>query len=95
MITEERVNELLEKGFKRWTKGNMDRLYINAGQLGLVCQYYKSGNIRSAEFNGQSISNCEARRLQASKTFIDIKTGLIYSDNFTLEQAARKLAGLE
>ena len=95
MLTNEKIAELETKGFKRWTKGNLDRLYINAAQLGLVCNYYNTGNIRDAEFNGDSISNCSARRMKAAKTFIDVKTGRVYSDNNTLKDAAIELAGLE
>lgn len=94
-ITEERITELTEKGFNRWTKGNMDRLYINASMLGLNCEYYKTGNIHNAWFNGTMISNCEARRMKAAKTYIDIKTSKVYSDNYTLKQAAAELAGIE
>ena len=94
MLTEERIAELIEKGFKRWTKGNLDRLYINAAQLGLVCSYYNTGNICSAEFNGEHISNCQARRYKAAKTFIDIKTERIYSDYDGLWDAAAELAGM-
>lgn len=94
MLNEMKINELINKGFNRWTKGNLDRLYINAAQLGLVCGYYNTGNIREAEFNGESISNSEARRMKAAKTFIDIKTGRIYSDSITLRDAATELAAL-
>ena len=94
MLDEKRIAELIEKGFNRWTKGNLDRLYINAAQLGLVCSYYKTGNISGAEFCGESISNSQARRYKAAKTFIDIKTGRVYSDYPMLEEAARKLAEL-
>lgn len=95
MITEERIAELTKMGFNRWTKGNLDRLYINASQLGLVCDYYNTGNVKYAEFQGCSISNCEARRMKAAKTFIDVKTGKVHSDSYTLEKAAAELAGLE
>ena len=95
MLSEAKIKELEEKGFKRWIKGNLDRLYINAAQLGLVCSYYKTGNVSSATFNGNSISNCEARRMKGSKTFIDVKTGKVYSDNDLLGKAAAELAGLE
>ena len=73
----------------------MDRLYINASQLGLVCEYYKTGNISYAEFQGNSVSNCEARRMKAAKTFIDLKTEKVYSDSTILERAAAQLAGLD
>ena len=95
MMTENRINELVEKGFNRWTKGNFDRLYINASTLGLECEYYKTGNINHAYFNGEHISNCEAYRMKAAKTYIDIKTEKLYSDNLNLKRAAAELAGIE
>ena len=95
MLSEAKIKELEGKGFKRWIKGNLDRLYINAAQLGLVCSYYKTGNVSSATFNGNSVSNCEARRMKGSKTFIDVKTGKVYSDNDLLEKVAAELADLE
>ena len=49
----ERIEELTAMGFKRWQKSGMDRMYINASTLGLICTYYKSGNISSAEFAGE------------------------------------------
>lgn len=94
MLNEQKIAELVEKGFNRWTKGNLDRLYINASQLGLVCSYYKTGNISSAEFKGEGISNCQARRYKAAKTFIDIKTGNVHSDIPALKEAAQLLAGI-
>ena len=93
-LSDERIIELESKGFKRWTKGTMDRLYINASQLGLDCDYYKTGNISGAEFKGKHVSNCEARRMKAAKTYIDILTGKAHSDNRTLLMAAEELAGI-
>ena len=90
----ERIDELEEQGFKRWQKGQFDRLYINADQLGLECKYYKTGNIKSALFNGDEISNSEAYRMKAAKTYIDVKTGEVISTNSTLRKAAMVLAGL-
>lgn len=91
MLSAKIIAKLEEKGFKRWTKGNLDRMYVNASQLGLVCSYYKSGNISDAEFCGKPISNCEARRMKAAKTFIDVYAGDAHSDNRTLAQAAEEL----
>ena len=94
MAVIDRIEELEGKGFKRWTKGNLDRLYINASQLGLVCTYYKTGSISGAWFCGDRVSNGEGYRMKGSKTFIDIKTERVYSDNEALGQAAAALAGL-
>ena len=88
---EDKIKALEAMGFKRWQKGTMDRLYINAGALGLVCDYYRTGNISDAHFNGEQISNGEARRMRASKTFLDVKTGVLYSGNDTLKRAAEEL----
>lgn len=90
-LTEKRIAALEEKGFKRWTKGNYDRLYINASELGLHCDYYKTGNISNAVFQGTSISNSEGRRMKTARTYIDIKTGEIHSDNYTLEKAVKAI----
>lgn len=90
--TKQQMIEALEaNGFNRWQKGNFDRLYINAGTLGLVCQYHRTGTISDAFFNGNQISNCEARRMKASKTFIDVRTWKLYSDNDMLYAAAEKI----
>ena len=92
MLSEDRINELINLGFKRWTKGNYDRLYINAFKLGLECTYYGTGNISSAEFCGEHISNSEARRLRDAKTYIDVKTELVHSNKSSLAWAAAELA---
>ena len=81
MLNEATIKALEEKGFNRWQKGNLDRLYVNATMLGLVCEYYKTGNIKTAYFCEGLISNCQARRMKAAKTFIDVKTGTVYSDS--------------
>lgn len=62
-------------GFKRWIKGSMDRLYINVTRLGLEVDYYKTGNVSSATWQGESISNADARRLLGSKVYVDVNTG--------------------
>ena len=90
----ERIEELEELGFKRWQKGQFDRLYINADKLGLECRYYKTGNIKSAWFGGEEISNSEGYRMKAAKTYIDVATGEVISTNSTLRKAAMELAGI-
>lgn len=91
----DRIDELTALGFNRWQKAGMDRMYINAGALGLSCTYYKTGNISSATFRGLDISNSEARSLKASKTYIDLKNGMIVSDSERLADAVADLIGLE
>ena len=75
------IQKLEEAGFKRWTKGAHDRLYINATSLGLEYETYKSGSIRSATFNGEEISNSRAGRMLAMKMYIDVTTGELHTTN--------------
>ena len=93
-ITEEMIKDLENKGFKRWQKGSMDRLYVNAYNLGLNVERYSTGNIKNAEFNGDHVSNCEGRRMIAAKTYIDVKSGRVYSDNDTLKAAVLEILGI-
>ena len=79
MMTETMIEKLTEKGFSRWTKGAMDRLYINANDLGLYTDSYKSGNICYASFNGEEISHAHALRMLGAKIWIDVETGLLNS----------------
>lgn len=79
MMTETVIEKLTAKGFSRWTKSTMDRLYINANDLGLYTDHYKSGNICYASFNGEEISNAHALRMLGAKIWIDVETGLLHS----------------
>lgn len=91
MLNEKMIEKLTAKGFNRWTKGKYDRLYINAKELGLVCEYYKTGNIKSAEIGTHGVSNSEAYRMKSAKTYIDIETGEVVSDNRWLKEAAEEI----
>lgn len=75
-------NEMIKKfedaGFKRWTKGSLDRLYINPENLCLHVEKYKSGNISYAEFNGEKISNSFARDFLAVRIYVDVNDGHLH-----------------
>ena len=90
-LNEMQIAALEEKGFRRWTKGTMDRLYINAETLGLDVERYKTGNVCSAYYRGERISHNRGSAMVNAKTYIDIATGELISDNWTLEQDARHL----
>lgn len=102
MISESAVAMYEAKGFRRWTKGSMDRLYIDATKLGLELEYYKTGNISQAHWCGSSISNANGYRFKGSKVYVDVATGELhvqdltridwhYYDLPTLEDKAREL----
>ena len=91
MLTDNQITKLEQNGFNRWTKGDHDRLYINATQLGLKCTYYKTGSIDLAYFNGELISNSEGYRLKGAKTYVDVATGEVCSTRDDLKDAAEAL----
>ena len=81
MLNEKMIKKFEDAGFKRCTKGGYDRLYIDATACGLEYDTYKSGNISSATFNGESISNARAGRMKAMKMYVDIATGEFHAEH--------------
>ena len=93
-ITQSALDKLISFGATRWQKNGQDRLYIgDAGDkiIGLETVKYGSGNIRSAELNGEPISNSLARSIQSiyKDAYINLMTGGIvglkdspYKENF-------------
>ena len=82
-LTEKTIQNLIEKGASRWTKGDHDRLYLNGAAkkiVGLETEHYNSGNIRSATLKGEKISNSRARRISdvICNAYIDLNTGKLY-----------------
>ena len=61
------IEKLIRMGADRWTKYGKDRLYFNTREflnnIGLYFEEYKSGNISSATFKGEEISNSRCRKL--------------------------------
>lgn len=83
MMTEKQIAKYEAKGFNRWTLNEMDRLYINVKEIGLEVEYYKTGNVSSAKWCGEHISNADARRFLSSKVFVDVKTGQLHVQDKT------------
>lgn len=76
------VKALESMGATRWTKYGKDRLYLSkcgAQIIGLAVDRYNSGNICSAEINGERISNAEANRYMSTyaDAYIDMTTGKV------------------
>ena len=97
-LTQEQIERLINAGASRWTKYERDRLYIKrlADLIGLSYTKYNTGNISSAELNGETISNSECNRILAAldKAFIDLKTNTVYIDGRD-DAAEVIIAGLE
>ena len=93
-MEKEEIKALEKKGFNRWTKGDMDRLYFNIEKSGYL-DYYKSGNVSSAYLEGERISNAEAYRIMAVKCFIDLKKDnelVVQYGNEESQKVVRELA---
>lgn len=89
-LTNEQIKAIEGKGGKRWIKGEMDRLYINATYLGLKVEYYKSGNVSASWFDGEDISHAEAYRVMNSKAWIDVKTGELHTSFGRIDPSIRE-----
>lgn len=89
--TEKFIAALEEKGFKRWTKGDKDRMYIDAEKLGLKVQKYGSGAVKHAEWLGEKISNREGTAMLHAKTYLDLTDMSVHSDDSDLLAAAEAI----
>lgn len=68
------IEALEQKGFNRWSKGDMDRLYFNIEHSGhMDVDRYHTGNISYAAIDGEEISHRFAGQILAVKCFIDLK----------------------
>ena len=58
-------SQLIAAGGSLWSRGDKRRVYFNNGWelQGLSVRYYQTGNVAEASFNGEKISNAQARRL--------------------------------
>lgn len=75
-MTEEMIKNLIEKkGFKRWTKGDNDRLYIQAWQLPFVKTNWKKNGKKILSLFGEELSYTKSSQLNHAQFYIDVKTG--------------------
>lgn len=76
--------------FKRWQKGDQDRLYINIEKLYNMEVGYrnKSGRVRDVKIDGVEININVANKMLTETAYIDVKTGRIYARE---EETVRKL----
>ncbi|MFD4912876.1 hypothetical protein ACFWNR_06590 [Streptomyces virginiae] len=69
-------------GGNRWQRGDMDRVYFNnwAEFAGLELTFYGTGNISSACWQGEGVSNSQGYKLIDSlhKVYFDVTDGKLY-----------------
>jgi hypothetical protein len=94
-MNEKQIEKLAELG-NEWIKGDMHRIYFDdlAGWYGLKTKLYNSGNINSATFRGDEISNTEAREIEnkflGKKVYFDVNANKFGSTGF--EKLPKSLA---
>lgn len=69
-------------GLKRWSKGGHDRLYISPENVGYEISRYNTGNISSASYDGEKISNSKMARYSDYSQYVDVKTGELHMRNY-------------
>ena len=79
-LTEKQIAKLESKGFKRWTKGDYDRLYINAYNIHGIDTNWKKNGKKTLSINGEELSYSKSAELSYMKIYIDVKTGEVVAD---------------
>lgn len=88
-----KIAKLEAAGAKRWSKYDKDRIYIDVALLGAEIDYYRrSGNISSAEWRGERVSNANGGRLLASKVYVDVADGSLHVCSDFDEDSIREAA---
>lgn len=76
------VENMVAIGGSRWQRGDMDRVYFNDWPefAGIETTRYGTGNISSATYQGEGISNSQGYKLLGSidKLYFDVNTGKIH-----------------
>ena len=93
MLSNAQIYALEAVGFKRWTKGNHDRLYINARDIpDIHIEYHKYANRPPRVSCDNETYGCgKSACIIYSKTYIDVKTGELTSDNTLMTTKAEEL----
>lgn len=89
-LSEKQIEALEKKGFRRWTKGDYDRLYINVIKLPGVY-----GSSSELEIDGDKLSRTKSWKVSNAKIWIDVVTAEVHADaayhEDFLKSAAEKL----
>ncbi|MFK8851177.1 hypothetical protein [Streptomyces sp. Ac-502] len=76
------VETMTAIGGRRWQRGDKDRVYLNdwAAFAGLETSHYNTGNISSASWQGEHISNSQAYKLAGciDKVWFDTADGKLH-----------------
>jgi hypothetical protein len=95
--------EAVKRGGNEWKTddGKYHRVYFNdlAELAGLECTYYKTGNVRSARYRGEKISNNKAKKLlwkfRSVKLWWDCRAEEWGSKGLDADEQAELVAAIE
>src|SRR5690348_14784802 len=77
------IETLTAIGGNRWQRGGKDRVYLNnwATLAGLQTSHYNTGNISSASYQGEGISNSQAAKILGAldKVWFDTADGKLHA----------------
>lgn len=91
-LSEKQIEALEKKGFRRWTKGDYDRLYINAWNLpGIVTNWKKKGK-KTITVEGEELSYGKSLDVTYAKIWIDLKTLEVNVDARIYEEFLKRAA---
>ena len=78
-LSEEKIQALEKKGFKRWTNDDKDRLYIDGYKLEGVTTNWKKNGKKTISVDGEELSYTKSAIFGSygSKNYVDVKTGEI------------------
>lgn len=97
------TQEQAEKLGRVWEKNGMRRIYFNTDiimdALNFKVDYYKTGNICSASYDGEGISNTQARklmgRIREAKIWFDLADSKVHlKGDLNISEIASKLCSL-
>lgn len=80
-FNEKQIEALENKGFKRWTKGDKDRLYIKAWNLPNVKTIWKKNGKKCVEINGEELSYTKSSEVNYTSIYIDLADDSIHVDS--------------
>ena len=69
-----RIEALEKMGFKRWTKGDYDRLYLDAWKVKGVETHWQKNGKKLIAIDGEELSYTKTAEVQYAKIYIDVKT---------------------
>ena len=91
-LSEKQIEALEKKGFRRWTKGDHDRLYIDAWNLpGIVTNWKKKGK-KTITVEGEELSYGKSLDVTYAKIWIDLKTLEVNVDVRIYEEFLKRAA---